>query len=113
MMASGSARRITTGTRSKRTRTAREARARAGVPAGLRDDQGHASAQGGQKRRFLGVPLRPLAVLGHPQHDPVGGLDREAKVLLNVRDPEQWYESMASTVYPASRSGLAAPQARC
>jgi hypothetical protein len=32
-----------------------------------------------------------------------------AKVLLNVRDPEQWYESVASTVYPASRSGLSAP----
>ena len=32
-----------------------------------------------------------------------------AKVLLNVRDPEQWYESIASTVYPASRSGLSTP----
>jgi hypothetical protein len=33
----------------------------------------------------------------------------QAKVLLNVRDPEQWYESMASTVYAASRSALSAP----
>src|SRR5215216_6914635 len=40
----------------------------------------------------------------------------EAKVLLSVRDPEQWYESMRSTIYelnklsgrsPFSRSGLA------
>ncbi|HZS90101.1 MAG TPA: sulfotransferase [Chloroflexota bacterium] len=30
----------------------------------------------------------------------------EAKVLLNVRDPEKWYESMSTTVYIASRSGL-------
>lgn len=33
----------------------------------------------------------------------------EARVLLNVRDPEQWYESMAGTVYPASHAGLSAP----
>lgn len=34
----------------------------------------------------------------------------DAKVLLNVRDPEAWYTSIASTVYPASRSGLSAPE---
>lgn len=33
----------------------------------------------------------------------------DAKVLLNVRDPEKWYESISNTVYPASRSGLSAP----
>jgi Sulfotransferase domain len=33
----------------------------------------------------------------------------DAKVLLNVRDPEAWYESMVQTVYPASRMGLSAP----
>jgi Sulfotransferase domain len=33
----------------------------------------------------------------------------DAKVLLNVRDPEAWYESMLKTVYPASRMGLSAP----
>jgi Sulfotransferase domain len=33
----------------------------------------------------------------------------DAKVLLNVRDPEAWYESMMKTVYPASRMGLSAP----
>jgi hypothetical protein len=33
----------------------------------------------------------------------------DAKVLLNVRDPEAWYESMVKTVYPASRMGLSAP----
>jgi hypothetical protein len=33
----------------------------------------------------------------------------EAKVLLNLRDPEAWYESIATTVYPASRGGLSAP----
>jgi Sulfotransferase domain len=33
----------------------------------------------------------------------------EAKVLLNVRDPEAWYESMLKTVYPASQAGLSAP----
>jgi sulfotransferase family protein len=33
----------------------------------------------------------------------------DAKVLLNVRDPETWYESMLQTVYPASRGGLSAP----
>lgn len=32
-----------------------------------------------------------------------------AKILLNVRDPEAWYESIMNTVYPASRSGLSAP----
>ena len=30
-------------------------------------------------------------------------------MLLNVRDPEAWYESMLQTVYPASRGGLSAP----
>ena len=29
----------------------------------------------------------------------------EAKVLLNVRDPEAWYESMLKTVYLASQAG--------
>jgi len=33
----------------------------------------------------------------------------DAKVLLNVRDPEEWYESMLKTVYPASQGGLSAP----
>ena len=33
----------------------------------------------------------------------------DAKVLLNVRDPETWYASMAHTVYPASQAGLSAP----
>ena len=33
----------------------------------------------------------------------------EAKVLLNVRDPEAWYESMLKTVYLASQAGLSAP----
>ncbi len=33
----------------------------------------------------------------------------DAKVLLNVRDPEKWYESITNTVYPASRGGLSAP----
>src|SRR5919198_1991205 len=33
----------------------------------------------------------------------------DAKVLLNMRDPEAWYESMLQTVYPASRMGLSAP----
>ncbi len=32
------------------------------------------------------------------------GLYPEAKVLLTVRDPEKWYESMKATVYIASRS---------
>lgn len=27
----------------------------------------------------------------------------DAKVLLSVRDPEKWYESVRSTIYPASR----------
>ena len=30
----------------------------------------------------------------------------EAKVLLSVRDPEKWYESVMSTIYPSSRSHL-------
>lgn len=34
----------------------------------------------------------------------------DAKVLLNVRDPEAWYESVSTTVYPASRAGLSAPE---
>ena len=33
----------------------------------------------------------------------------EAKVLLNVRDPEAWYESMLKTVYTVSQAGLSAP----
>lgn len=31
----------------------------------------------------------------------------EAKVLLSVRDPEKWYESVISTIYVTSRSNLA------
>lgn len=27
----------------------------------------------------------------------------DAKVLLTIRDPEKWYESVSSTIYPASR----------
>lgn len=34
----------------------------------------------------------------------------ESKVLLNVRDPEKWYESVTQTVYPASRGGLSMPE---
>ena len=34
----------------------------------------------------------------------------EAKVLLNLRDPEKWYESISNTVYPASQMGLSAPE---
>lgn len=33
----------------------------------------------------------------------------EAKVLLTMRDPESWYESMMETVYPASQASLAVP----
>lgn len=33
----------------------------------------------------------------------------DARILLNVRDPEAWYESVLNTVYPAIRSGLSAP----
>jgi hypothetical protein len=33
----------------------------------------------------------------------------QAKVLLNLRDPEAWYESIAATVYPASRRNLSGP----
>ena len=56
------------------------------------------------------------AARGHPVDWPQSAFYKQlmdvypaAKVLLNVRDPEQWYESIASTVYPASRSGLSAP----
>jgi len=34
---------------------------------------------------------------------------RDAKVLLNMRDPEAWYASMAQTLYPASQAELSAP----
>ena len=33
----------------------------------------------------------------------------DAQVLLTVREPERWYESMMQTVYPASQAGLSAP----
>jgi hypothetical protein len=33
----------------------------------------------------------------------------DAKVLLNMRDAETWYASMAQTVYPASQAELSAP----
>jgi hypothetical protein len=34
----------------------------------------------------------------------------DAKVLLNVRDPEAWYESILNTVYAVSQAGLSAPE---
>jgi hypothetical protein len=34
----------------------------------------------------------------------------EAKVLLSVRDPEAWYESILNTIYAVSRGGLSAPE---
>lgn len=36
----------------------------------------------------------------------------EAKVLLSVRDPEKWYESVASTIYGSSHSDPASLHAR-
>ena len=33
----------------------------------------------------------------------------EARVLLTLRSPESWYESMATTVYPVAQAGLTAP----
>jgi hypothetical protein len=34
----------------------------------------------------------------------------DAKVLLSVRDPEAWYESILNTVYTVSKGGLSAPE---
>jgi hypothetical protein len=36
----------------------------------------------------------------------------EAKVVLTVRDPEQWYESVTNTIYPASKRAADAPDVR-
>jgi hypothetical protein len=36
----------------------------------------------------------------------------EAKVLLTVRDPEAWYESVRNTIYPSSTEEAAPPDAR-
>jgi len=33
----------------------------------------------------------------------------EAKVLLNVRDPEKWYESVSSTLFPIAKQNPLAP----
>lgn len=36
----------------------------------------------------------------------------DAKVLLSVRDPEKWYESVATTIYQTSNRDLTSPHAR-
>jgi sulfotransferase family protein len=36
----------------------------------------------------------------------------EAKVLLTVRDPERWYESVTNTIYPSSREASPPPDRR-
>ena len=36
----------------------------------------------------------------------------DAKVLLNVRDPDRWYESMRNTIYELSRISAASPLSR-